>query len=236
MNESQLLFLSTIALAGSLALAHPAGAIPPSPDVDPANFVLGIDNQFFPLPPGRTWHYEGEEDGVPEVDNVHVTHRTKKILGVTCTVVHDQVFSDGVLSEDTFDYYAQDKEGTVWYFGEDTKELDANGNVTSTEGSWLGGVDGARPGILMEANPQVGDQYRQEFQKGVAEDTAKVLSLDESTCVPYGCFVNVLLTEEKDQLEPGTVDHKFYAPGVGSVFEQTVKGGNETIQLVSVTN
>ena len=237
MHRNHLLLVSAIVLMSSLGLASSAKAIPPSPDVDPADFVGEIDNPFFPLPPGRTLHYEGTDDGgVPEVDNVHVTHRTKQILGVTCTVVHDQVFDSGVLSEDTFDYYAQDKAGNVWYFGEDTKELDPNGNVTSTEGSWLGGVDGGRPGILMEANPQVGDQYRQEFLKGVAEDTARVLSLDESTCVIYGCFDGVLLTEEKDRLDPGVVDHKFYAKGIGSIFEQTVKGGDETIQLVSITN
>ncbi len=202
--------------------------------LDPGNFVSVIDNPYFPLTPGTTFVYRGETDGVPIRNTTYVTYETKIILGITCTVVHDQAFERGVLVEDTFDWYAQDVDGNVWYFGEDTKELDENGNVISTEGSWEAGVDGAEPGIIMEANPQVGDRYYQEFYRGVAEDQAKVLELDASICVRYGCFDNVLVTKEWTRLEPGVVENKYYAKSVGLIFEVIVKGGDEQSELVRV--
>src|SRR5262245_39682889 len=199
--------------------------------LDPGNFVSVIDNKYFPLTPGTTFIYRGESDGVPTRTETFVTRDTKVILGVTTTVVHDQAFEEGVLVEDTFDWYAQDKQGNVWYFGEDTKELDEDGNVISTEGSWEAGVDGAEPGIIMEADPQVRDRYHQELYRGVAEDQAKVLQLDASICVRYGCFDNVLVTKEWTRLEPGVVDNKYYAPGVGFIYEIMVKGGDEFSEL-----
>jgi hypothetical protein len=202
--------------------------------IDPGNFVSVIDNEYFPLTPGTTFIYRGESDGVATREEVYVTYETKVILGVTCTVVHAQDFEEKVLVEDTFDWYAQDVDGNVWYFGEDTKELDENGNVISTEGSWEAGVDGAEPGIIMEANPQVGDRYHQEFYRGVAEDQAKVLELDASICVRYGCFDNVLVTKEWTRLEPGVVENKYYAPGIGFIYGVMVKGGDEFTELVRV--
>jgi hypothetical protein len=202
--------------------------------LDPGNFVGVIDNKYFPLTPGTTFIYRGETEGVPTRNETYVTYDTKVILGVTTTVVHDQAFEEGVLVEDTFDWYAQDVDGNVWYFGEDTKELDENGNVISTEGSWEAGVNGAEPGIIMEADPQVGDRYHQEFYRGVAEDQAKVLELDASICVRYGCFDNVLVTKEWTRLEPGVVENKYYAPGVGFIYGVMVKGGDEFTELVRV--
>jgi hypothetical protein len=160
------------AVRGALTLAQASG------------WVDEVTNPWFPLHPGTTFHYAGTSDGVATTDDMAVTHDTKVISGVTCTVVHDQVFTEGVLSEDTFDWYAQDTAGNVWYFGEDTKELDANGNVTSTEGSWEAGVDGAMQGIIMEANPRVGDKYQAEFAAGIAEDAGQVLNLNRNACVP----------------------------------------------------
>jgi hypothetical protein len=203
--------------------------------IDPANFVSEIDNDFFPLRPGTTFVYEGTKEGLTTSDTVEVTRQTKQILGVDCTVVHDQAFEGGILVEDTLDFYAQDVLGTVWYFGEDTKELDANGNVISTEGSWLAGVDDATPGIIMEADPKKGDKYRQEFARGVAEDVAQVTSLDESACVAYGCFSGLLLTKETTRLEPGVVEGKYYAVGVGFILGVMEKGGDERSELVRVT-
>jgi hypothetical protein len=207
----------------------------PCENPDPSNFVDKIDNKFFPLVPGTTFIYKGEKDGVPSTTHTFVTHDTKTIEGVVTTVVHDQVFEKEVLAEDTFDWYAQDKAGNVCYFGEDTKELDKNGNVTSTEGSFEAGKNGAQPGLIMELNPKVGDTYQQEFAAGVAEDMAKVLKLDASTCVPYGCFHHLQLTKEWTPLEPGVVDHKYYAKNVGLIREETVKGGNEKSVLVRIT-
>ena len=206
---------------------------PPS-QIDPGNFVSVIDNPYFPLTPGTTFIYRGESDGVPTREVMTVTQETKVILGVTTTIVYHIAYEDGVLVEETFDWFAQDVDGNVWYFGEDTKELDENGNVISTAGSWEAGVDGAEAGIIMEANPQIGDRYHQEFYRGEAEDQAKVLELDASICVRYGCFDNVLVTKEWTRLEPGVVEHKYYAEGVGFIYGVMVKGGEEYIELVRV--
>ena len=202
--------------------------------IDPANFVSQVDNEYFPLTSGTTLIYRGESEGVPTRDEMYVTNDTKLILGVTCVVVRDRAYQDGVLVEDTFDWYAQDVDGNVWYFGEDTKELDEKGNVISTEGSWEAGVNGAEPGIIMLADPKKGNRYQQEFATYVAEDMAQVLSLDESICVRYGCFDNVLLTKEWSPLEKGVVENKYYARGVGFIFSDMVKGGSETSELVRV--
>jgi hypothetical protein len=164
---------------------------------------------------------------------VVVTGDTKDILGVPCVVVRDTVTLDGEVIEDTFDWFAQDADGNVWYFGEDTKEYE-DGEVVTTEGSWEAGVDGAEPGIVMEADPQVGDRYRQEFYEGHAEDMATVLSLDETADVPYGSYEDVLMTEDTTPLEPDVLERKFYARGVGVVLEVDVNGGGEREELVSV--
>jgi hypothetical protein len=231
-----------LAMAFVAAAEQLAQAAPQEPVFNPNNFVSKVDNQFFPLIPGTTFRYRGTSDGVPTRNVTFVTHDTKRILGVTTTVVRDRAFEDGVLVEDTFDWFAQDKAGNVWYFGEDSKELDPQGNVISTEGSWKAGVNGAEPGIIMEADPQVGDRYEQEEAPGVAEDQARVLSLTASACVPYkpasnpnGCFKNLLQTKEWTQLEPGVVEHKYYAKGVGFILGVMVKGGEERTELVSVT-
>ena len=200
---------------------------------DKANFSnsLNINNSYFPLKSGTTFTYKGKSDGAPTKDVVVVTDKTKDILGVTARVVHDTVYENGKAAEVTDDWYAQDNSGNVWYLGESTKDLESG----STEGSWEAGVNGAKPGIIMEVNPpQVGDTYYQEFLNGVAEDQAKVIQLDASVCVPYGCFNNVLITKEFTALEPGVVDHKYYAPGVGDIKEETVQGGNEKLELVNI--
>ena len=225
------------ALVAGMALAaandHASAS---SPNVTPANFVSQVDNQFFPLQPGTTFFYEGMEDGVPTSNEMYVTHETKQILGVNTTVVHDRAFENGVLVEDTFDWFAQDVAGNVWYFGEDSKLLDPDGNVVSTEGSWEAGVNGATPGIIMEAEPRVGDRYQQELAPGVAEDMAQVLSLDKSACVRYGCFDDLLLTKEWTPLDRGVVDQKYYAKDVGFILGVMVKGGDERSELVRITS
>jgi hypothetical protein len=204
-----------------------------SPNIDPANFVDEIDNKYFPLKPGTTFVYEGKTEEGTERIEVTVTSDTTRVMGVECVVVRDKVFLNGGLIEDTFDWYAQDKEGNVWYFGEDTKEYE-NGKVVSTEGSWEAGVDGAKPGIYMQADPTVGETYRQEYYKGEAEDMAKVLSLDESATVPYGSFDHLLMTKDWNPLEAGVVEQKYYAPGIGNVLEVGVKGNSDRIELIDV--
>ncbi len=209
------------------------GDEPYDPVINPADFVAQINNQYLPMSPGTTFIYDGESEDGKEKIEVNVTHETKEILGVTCVVVRDRVWIDGELVEDTFDWFAQDKDGNVWYFGEDSKEYEG-GKVVSTEGSWEAGVDGAKPGIIMKGNPQVGDAYRQEYYEDEAEDMAEVLSLNESISVPYGSFENCLKTQEWTPLEPDVVENKYYAPGVGVVLEVAVEGESERIELVEV--
>ena len=204
------------------------------PVLDPANFVSVIDNPYFPLPVGRTLVYEGTKDGQSQIDTVTVTSQTKVILGITATVVSDIANHDGALLEKTFDYYAQDKQGTVWYLGEDTTAFLPNGK-TDTSGSWLAGVHGAEPGIVMEANPRIPDAYRQEYLAGEAEDTAWVVQVGGTVTVPYGKLRNTLVTLEATRIEPGAYDQKIYAPGLGIVLELALTGAPETAQLVSVT-
>ncbi len=181
-----------------------------APHINPAHFTIKIDNEYLPLKPGTTFVYEGKG----ERDEMSVTHRTKKVMGVECVVVDDRAWEGGQLVEKTYDWFAQDEKGNVWYFGEDTKEYE-NGKVTSTKGSWEAGVDGAKPGIIMQADPKVGQTYRQEYYPGEAMDMAKVLSLDASVTVSYGFFDHVLETKEWTPLEPGFFEKKYYARGVG---------------------
>ncbi|MGA5194024.1 hypothetical protein [Streptomyces exfoliatus] len=203
--------------------------------MNPADFVTTIDNPYMPLTPGTKFRYEGTtEDGTQTVV-VEVTRQTKKILGVPAVVVRDTVTEDGQIIEDTFDWFAQDRDGNVWSFGEDSKELE-DGKVVSTEGSWEAGKDGAEPGIVMKAHPKAGDKYRQEYYKGVAEDRAEVLSTTDKVTVPHGSYDNVLKTKDDSPLEPDVVQHKYYAKGVGLIREDQVEGGTGQLELVSVDN
>ena len=219
--------------------ASPSGlnaAISPAPGwpaLTASEFARTIDNPWFPLVPGSKWVSRGTRDGKPVVDAYEVTGRTKQILGVTCSVIRDTLTVDGRVREATWDWYAQDKQGNVWYFGEDTKEYDAAGNVASTSGSWQAGVDGAGPGIFMPAEPQVGQGGYQEYLKGEALDRYVIISLTAKVTVPYGSFGDCLETKETTALEPGVVDHKYYVKGIGQVSETMVKGGKEASSLVS---
>jgi hypothetical protein len=198
-------------------------------------FVRGIDNPWFPLKPGATFIYKGVKDGQGGRDVVTVTNRTTRIRGVRCTAVDDRLYLHGRLAERTTDWYAQDARGNVWYFGEATAELDKSGRVTSREGSWRAGVDGAQPGILMPAHPKVGQSFRQEYYKGHAEDHFAVVSVSASVVVPYTASAHALLTKEWTPLEPDTLDHKVYVRGVGLVREETIKGGDERWELNDIT-
>ena len=205
-----------------------------APALDPADFVAVVDNPYFPLIPGTTWRYESEEDDELEVTVVEVLSETKTILGIQATVVLDQVYVDGELLERTFDWFAQDRAGNVWYLGEDTAEFE-DGEV-STEGSWEAGVDGAQPGIIMWGDPAAhkGENYRQEFLEGEAEDMAKVLQLNATVEVPYGSFTGCLKTMDWTPLEPGGREHKYYCPNVGLVLEVHPRGGRVRNELVAL--
>ncbi len=204
------------------------------PEIKPANFVRNVDNPYFPLKPGTTFTYTGVKDGKQARNVFRVSNKTENIKGVTATVIHDQLFLDGKLGEDTIDWYAQDKRGDVVYLGESTKKLDANGNLTDTEGSWKTGVNGAQPGIFMPAHPKVGQTFRQEFLKGHAEDHFKILSKKARVQVPALSSKHALKTKEWTPLEPDVVSNKYYVKGIGNVREIDVKGSDEHLELVSV--
>jgi hypothetical protein len=201
--------------------------------LSPSDFVARVDNPWFPLKPGSKYRYRGNKEGTRMTDVVKVTHRTKWILGVKTTVVHDVVRMHGRREEVTNDFYAQDCHRNVWYFGEATKELDRHGNTISTEGSFKAGVDGARAGVYISGHPKVGQSARQEFYKGHAEDHFKVLDRNVRVSVPYVTSRHALRTKEWTPLEPNVLDNKYYVRGVGSVREVAVKGPVERLWLVS---
>jgi hypothetical protein len=202
---------------------------PFAPVIDPAGFVEGIDHPFFPMEIGATFIFDGDEHV-----EVEVLADTKMIMGITATVVRDRVFEDCALVEDTLDWYGQDAQGNVWYLGEETAEYE-NGEITTRAGSWEAGVDGALPGIVMLADPQAGDVYRQEFYEGEAEDVGEVTALTGSVSVPAGEWsgLDVLVTEEWTPLEPDVRERKIYARGFGVVRIKTIKGGDELTVLTS---
>ncbi len=204
------------------------------PPFNPSAFVADITNPYFPLVPGTTFRYEEEaEDGMEEII-VEVTHDTREIAGVTARVVRDRVYLDGELIEDTVDWYAQDAAGNVWYLGEETCEFEG-GECASTAGSWEAGVDGAVPGIVMPADPTVGQAYYQEFYEGEAEDRARVLSTSEAVTVPYGSFTSCVETEDTTPLDPDVLERKYYCADVGTVLEVTVETGGRG-ELVEITS
>ena len=215
-----------------LAACDPLGPAPYDPVIDPANFVAKIDNPFFPLVPGTTFIYKGQTSEGLMRDEFAVTHNTRVIDGVTCVEVHDSVFTDGELTEDTLDWFAQDKDGNVWYFGENTAELE-DGLISTIDGTFMAGVDGDKPGIVMKAHPAVGDFYRQEFSLGNAEDEAETRSLTQTVPVPSGTFHHCLKSKETTPLEPDLLEFKFYAPGVGNVLTVDGRTGDRT-ELVRI--
>ena len=204
------------------------------PVIEAKDFSANVTNRWLPLEPRTTLTYEGTKDGQPARNIFHVTSRTTVIDGVTCRVVFDRLFLNGRLAERTFDYYAQDDDGNVWYFGEDTVTLDDNGNLTDTEGSFRAGVDGAEPGVFMQADPDVGRRFRQEWYQGHAEDQFKVVGRATRVTVPYGSFQRALKTEERTDLEPTVLDNKYYVRGIGEVAEVSVRGPLEKLELVSI--
>jgi hypothetical protein len=224
---------TTAARAGSASTLAPVHGRY-APTIDAAQFVSAVDNPLWPLKPGTHFHFVGTRGKTPQTDDEIVLARKKQILGIACTVVRDTVSEHGRPVERTLDYYAQDARGNVWYMGEDSYEL-SHGHFARASDSWLSGVRGAQPGIIMPAHPRPGDRYRQEYYpKGEAMDEARVLRMRGPVKVPYGTFKRALVTSEFSPLEPQT-EEKEYVPGVGEVRERVVKGHHEEFRLVSVT-
>jgi len=200
--------------------------------MNPADFTARISNPSLPLRPGSRWISREVENGRLQRMVVNVTSRTKLIDGIRSRVVHDVVSAGGQPVEKTVDWYAQDSAGNVWYMGENTKEYE-NGQVSSTAGSWQAGVGGAQAGIAMPARPAVGLKYRQEYDKGNAEDYASVISTSEKRTVPFGTFGRLVETRDVNPLEPNFVEHKYYARGIGPVETVQISGGKAHEVLVS---
>jgi hypothetical protein len=198
------------------------------------DFSTDVDNRWFPLKPGTTLVYRGTKDEGKALEYFTVSRQTQKVGGVPCRVVLDRLYLDGKLAETTRDYYSQDSKGNVWYFGEDTAELEPDGSMVGTEGTWHTGEAGAQPGVFMPANPRVGESHRQEYYPGHAEDFFQVVDLSASVSVPYKSFSGTMLTKEWTPLEPDVLDHKYYVAGIGEVKEVTVKGPLEELVLIDV--
>ena len=225
---------SAAGASGSCVLPGFAPGASYHPRIVASNFSPRVTNPLFPLKVGTTLVYTGVKDGKQALNIASTTARTRRIDGVLTRVVQDRLYLNGVLEERTADYYAQDRCGNVWYFGEDTATLDAHGRVVSTEGSFHAGVDGAQPGVVMQAHPQLGRRFRQEWYAGHAEDTFRVIDRSARVQVPYGSFRHALRTEESTALEPDVLDNKYYAAGIGEVFEGAVRGPAEALRLVEI--
>jgi hypothetical protein len=218
--------------AGVAVLASAGGGdVRYAPWIDPAGFTATITNPYLPLQPGHRWVYEGRTEDGFERKVVEVTDETRVVMGVTCVVVKDTVMLDGQLHEDTVDWFAQDRSGAVWNFGEETRKRQDDGSFTPA-GSWEAGVNGAHPGVVMPADPRPGGPYRQEYLPGEAEDMARVLRVNETLRVPFGSYVQVVVTRDWSPLDPGVAEHKHYAPGIGLIREEAVEGDPYRVELV----
>lgn len=219
--------------SGPVSVDNPAGVVegqPYAPVIDPSDFTTTVDNTYFPLSPGMTTTFRDGNERVV----VTVTASTRVVMGVTTVVVRDQEFDGDKLIEDTEDWFAQDGEDNVWYFGESTAEC-RDGAVTGQAGSWEAGVDGAQPGIVMLGQPKVGDYYRQEYYRGHAEDVARVREVGATMIVGDTTYTNVVVTEDFTALEPGVVEHKGYAPEVGLIREGPPSGSGSHLTEASET-
>lgn len=221
---------SLLTLAATALLAAPAlAAGPAAAPTDPKDYAAAIDNPWLPLKPGTLLVYKGMKDEKKADRQFEVMGKTKVVAGITCVIAEDRVNLNGKPAEKTIGYYAEDNAGNVWYFGEESQELNAKGKVTKTEG-WTAGTDGATPLLLMEAHPAVGDGFKHEYTHGATE----VLKLAASVEVPYGKFDNALQIKDWNTEESDTLSHKFYLQGVGEVRDVEVKENSEDLQLVEV--
>lgn len=225
MSRNPLCLLALLAIPGT---AH--AAVPDAAPTDPGHYVSTIDNPWFPLKPGTVLHYQGSKDGLRAARDVIVTDRTKTVAGVPCLIAEDRVTLGDRPAEKTIGYYAQDTDGNVWYFGEQSQELDKTGKVIKSEG-WLAGVDGITPNLIMAAHPAVGDHFLHPYTNA----RTQVLSLAASVQVPFGTFATTLQIKEWNPSEPDVLSHRFYQLGVGELEDVDVKGLNEDMKLVSVT-
>ena len=228
---------TTAATGVAIAAHNPAPVTTPyNPDIDPAEFGGPIDNPYLPLKPGTVFTYRGVgDDGkTRELNIVRVTRHKKRIMGIDATVVLDKVWSGGKPEERTFDWYAQDRAGNVWYMGEDSYDRE-HGRWVRNDGSWTAGVGNGEPGVIMLAHPRRGDAYRQEYSPGHAVDQAKVLGPGGAVGTPFREFSRTLLTREFSTIDR-QFEKKWYARGIGVIQEDAITKSKEHSELVSVAH
>jgi len=205
------------------------------PDVSVSRFTnsTNITHPYFPATAGKKYIYEGQtEAGAARIEEQRLS-TTKTILGITCITVNFKEYLDGKLIEEAWDWYAQDNDGNVWYFGEDVDNYNTDGTLKDHGGSWEAGVDGAQPGTIMPANPQTGIKYREEYYFNHAEDEAEIIESGLTVTIPLGTYTNCIKTKNWTDLEPDVTEYKYYAPGVGLVKEENV-ADKEVITLIAI--
>ncbi len=204
-----------------------------APVVDPSNFVKTVNNPYYPLKPGRSFTYTGKKEKLSLRKEIVVSKKTRVVMGVRCTEVADSMWVAGKLAQKTLEWYAQDKDGNVWYFGADAKQY-KSGKIIGSAGSWQAGVNGAQPGIIMRAKPTLGDNYRQNYLKGTVEDMGYVVSLDGALKVPYHAYKDLLITLQWSNLTPDIIENRYYARGVGFVYSEIAQGGTGELKLAKI--
>ena len=203
------------------------------PDISISKFTNStvITNPYFPVPAGKKYIYEGEtEDGLERIEEQRLPN-TKTILGITCVIVNFKAYMDRTLIDEAWDWYAQDNEGNVWYFGEAVDNYNTDGSLKDHAGSWEAGVDGAQPGTIMPANPQTGMKYREEYYFNHAEDLAEIAATGQTVTIPLGTYTNCIKTKNWTELEPDAIENKYYAPGIGLVKEENVTDNTEIVLI-----
>jgi hypothetical protein len=175
-------------------------------------------NQYFMLEPGFQLVLEGEDEKLI----ITVLEETKKVNGVVTRVLEEKEWKNGKLIEVSRNFFAMcEKTKDVFYFGEEV-DMYKGGKIISHDGAWLAGENGARPGLIMPGNPDVGMKYYQEIAPSVAMDRAEIISLDDTLKTPAGSFSKCLKTEESTALDPEEKDAKIYAPGIGLIQDENL--------------
>lgn len=204
------------------------------PRINPLKFSTKIDNKYFSLPVGKKIVYEGQTAEGLERVVIEIPGDTKEIMGVTTLVYWDRVWVGGELVEETWDYLAQDDKGNVWYFGENVDNYE-NGVVVNHDGSWIAGEDGAQPGIWMLGKPKVGQEYRQEYYEGEAEDWGKIVATNATVVIGMGTYQGCVQTYDFTHLDPNSKEHKYYCPEVGAMVLSEHLITEESVEAVELS-
>jgi hypothetical protein len=205
------------------------------PQINPAEFTTNITNPYFNLPTGKIFTYEAKTQEGTEKIQIEILDETKVAMGVKTIVYWDRVWLDGALIENTKDYLAQDKEGNVWYFGEDVDNYE-EGKLINHEGSWIAGINEAKPGIWIKAKHKVGDSYKQEYLAGEAEDMRDVVAVGITVKTKLAKYTDCIKFYDWTPLKPESKEHKYYCKEVGGMVLEENLVKKERLELIGVTN